>query len=293
MSAPSRGVRFSLNVFGLPLQSYAPLAIAAERSGYESLWLSDHLIAPVDWEPTYPYDSTGRPGAYGIDTPLCDVWVTLGHLACATSRITLATGVYILPLRNPFVTAKAAATVQALSGGRLVLGVGSGWMREEFDAVGESFDSRGARMDEIVAILRKLWTGGPVSHRGEHYSFDAVQMNPAAEPAPPIVVGGLTPPALRRAARVGDGWFGPAASLADAVRARDTIEAERRTLGRDHLPFRYWIRIGDPWSEAEAASIAAAGFEDVVVHPGQLVSNGVRGQAAMLEGIEKLAAVAL
>jgi probable F420-dependent oxidoreductase len=286
-------LRLSLNVFGLPLQSYAILADAAERCGYDTIWLSDHLVAPVDWEPTYPYDSTGRPGAYGVNTPLTDVWTTLGLLAGATRRIRLATGVYILPLRNPFVTAKAVATVQALSGGRFLFGVGSGWMREEFAAVGEDFDSRGARMDEIVAILRKLWTGEPVSHRSKHYAFDAVQMNPAAEPAPPIIVGGLTAPALRRAARVGDGWFGPAATLEDAVQARQTIEAERRRLGRDGLPFRYWVRITDPWNAAERASLAKAGFEDVVVHPGQLVANGSREQSAMLEGIERLAAAAL
>jgi probable F420-dependent oxidoreductase len=284
------GVRLALNVFGLPLPSYATLAAAAERSGYDSLWLSDHLVAPVAWEPTYPYDSSGRPGGYGVRTPLTDVWATLGLLAGATTRIRLATGVYILPLRNPFVTAKAAATVQALSGGRLLLGVGAGWMREEFAAVGEDFDSRGARMDEIVAILRLLWSGEPVSHRGEHYAFDTVQMTPAADPAPPIIVGGLTAPALRRAARIGDGWFGPAASLAEVVRARDSIEAERRRLGRDHLPFQCWVRVADPWSPAELASFAEAGFEDLVVHPGQLLSKGARGEGAMLEGIEKLAA---
>jgi probable F420-dependent oxidoreductase len=286
-------VRLSLNVFGLPLHSYAILAEAAERSGYDSLWLSDHLIAPVEWAPVYPYDSTGRPGAYGVNTPLTDVWVTLGLLAGATSRIRLATGVYILPMRNPFVTAKCAATVQGLSGGRFLFGVGSGWMREEFAAVGEDFDSRGARMDEIVAILRKLWSGEPVSHQGEHYNFEAVQMNPAAEPAPPIIVGGLTPPALRRAARIGDGWFGPAATLEAAAAARETIEAERRRLGRDGLPFQYWVRITDPWNAAERASLAAAGFEDVVVHPGQLVAGGNRELGAMMEGVERLAAEAL
>ncbi len=285
------GLRLSLTVFGIPLGDYAPIAQAAERSGFDCVWVADHLVAPVEWEATYPYDPAGRPRGYGVATPLADVWATLGHLACATSRIRLATGVYILPLRNPFVTARAAATVQALSGGRLVVGVGAGWMREEFEVVGEDFDSRGARMDEIVAILRALWSGEAVSHRGAHYRFDAVQMTPAASPPPPVVVGGITPAALRRAARLGDGWFGPAAPLAEAQRARNTIEAERRRLGRDRLPFDYWVRVSDPWDAAELAGFADAGFGDVVVHAGQLVGDGSRELAAVVDGIERLGAL--
>jgi hypothetical protein len=107
-----------------------------------------------------------------------------------------------------------------------------------------------------------------------------------------VVVGGLTPPALRRAARLGDGWFGPYAPLDEALRAREAIEAERRRLGRDHLPFHYWVRVADPWNTAELASFVEAGFEDIVVYPGQL-SGGSRDQAAMLEGIERLAAASL
>jgi len=279
-------VRLSLNLFGIPMDRYAPLAVAAERSGYDAVWLSDHLVTPVEYAATYPYSSTGRPG-YDGGTPLADVWATLGYLAAATRTIHLATGVYILPLRNPFVTARAAATVQQLSGGRLVFGVGAGWMREEFDAVGESFENRGARMDEIVAIMRRLWSGEPVAHEGTHYRFATVQLSPAAEPPPPVIVGGLTAPALQRAARIGDGWFAPASSLDDAVAARTTIDAERRRLGRDHLPFRIWVRLGNPWSAAERARFRDAGFEDVTVFPKQLVPDG--DTAAVAEAMERLA----
>lgn len=281
-------MRLSLNLFGMPMDTYAPLAVAAEQSGYQAVWLSDHLVTPVDWEPAYPYSSTGRPGGYGGHTPLADVWTTLGYLACATSRIQLATGVYILPLRNPFVTARAAATVQQLSGGRLLFGAGAGWMREEFAAVGERFEDRGARFDEIVAILRKLWTGEAVSHTGAHYAFEAVQLSPAAEPQPPIVVGGITPPALRRAARLGDGWFAPACALDEAVAARELIDAERRALGRDHLPFQVWTRLRDPWDSAERDSVRRAGFENVSVFPAQLVRDG--GIDAITDALARLAA---
>ena len=280
-------MRLSLNLFGIPMEGYAPLAVAAERSGYDAVWLSDHLVTPLEYAATYPYSSTGRPG-YDGRTPLADVWATLGYLAAATHRIRLGTGVYILPLRNPFVTARAAATVQQLSGGRLLLGVGAGWMREEFDAVGESVEDRGARLDEIVAVMRELWTGEPVAHDGAHYRFDAVQLSPAAEPAPPVIVGGLTPPALRRAARIGDGWFAPASTLDEVVAAREAIDAERRSLGRDHLPFRIWVRLRDPWNASERNSFRSAGFDDVTVFPRQLTPDG--GAEAVAEAIEKLAA---
>jgi len=267
-------MRLSLNLFGQPLDAYAPLAVAAERSGFEAVWLSDHLVTPVEWDPVYPYSSSGRPGSYDGATPLADVWSMLGYLACATSTVMLGTGVYILPLRNPFVTARAAATVQQLSGGRLLLGIGAGWLREEYAAVGESFDDRGARMDEIVGILRRLWTGEPVAHHGAAYRFDAVQLSPAPRPQPPIIVGGLTLPALRRAARIGDGWFAPACSLDEAIAARDILDAERRAVQRDHLPFRIWVRLRDPWNAAERDAFRSAGFGDLVVFPAQLARGG-------------------
>src|SRR5438552_13802002 len=153
----------SLNLFGLPPAEYAPLVVRAEELGFEAIWLADHLITPLEYAATYPYDDSGRP-SYRPETPLADVWVTLGHLAALTKNIRLGTGVYILPLRNPFVTARAAMWAQSLSGGRLLFGVGTGWQREEFEVVGEQFDRRGARMDEILAIFEKLWSGGPVAH---------------------------------------------------------------------------------------------------------------------------------
>ena len=282
--------RLSLSVFGLPLESYAPIAAQAEQSGYDAVWLADHLVTPVEYASDYPYHPSGRVG-FTSATPLADVWATLGYLSSSTSRIKLGTGIYILPLRNPFVTARGAATVQLLSGGRLLFGIGSGWLREEYAVVGEDFDNRGARMDEIAGILRRLWTGEVTAHNGEHYAFPELQITPALQPPPPIIVGGLTPPALRRAARIGDGWFGPACPLEEAVAARETIEAERRRLGRDDLPFSYHVRITDPWDAAERSAFAAAGFEDIIVFPGQLVSDGQRDQAAMVEGVARLAEV--
>jgi probable F420-dependent oxidoreductase len=257
-------LRFSLTAFGLEIGEYAPLALAAEREGFDTLWLGDHLISPVGYESTYPYSPTGGPG-HAVETPMLDVWVNIGNLACATTTIKLATGVLVLPLRNPFVTARAAASAQALSGGRLTLGVGSGWLREEFEAVGERFESRGARTDELIGILRRLWSGAPVSHEGESYRFGPVRLVPRPEPAIPIVVGGLSRPAIRRAARLGDGWFGPACPLEQAVAARDAILAERRTLGLDGRPFAVSARIELPVERDRVLRFFEAGFDHLVI----------------------------
>ncbi|MBM3347023.1 MAG: LLM class flavin-dependent oxidoreductase, partial [Betaproteobacteria bacterium] len=154
-------MKISVRIFGFPLDSYAPIARAAEALGFEALWIPEHLVAPLKFEANYPYRSTGRP-SFLPDTPFADPWVMLGHLAAMTRRIKLGVGVFVLPLRNPFVAAKAAGTAQALSNGRILMGVGIGWMREEFDTVGEKFERRGARTDEMLAVMKKLWSGQPV-----------------------------------------------------------------------------------------------------------------------------------
>src|SRR5687768_593287 len=135
-------MQVSLTVFGLDPTLYAELATVCDTAGVEVLWLSDHLLTPASFAAEYPYSDSGRPG-YDTATTLSDVWVTIGHLSAITSRLRFSPGVLILPLRSPFVTALSLATASRLSGGRVLLGVGSGWMREEFDSVGEEFDTRG------------------------------------------------------------------------------------------------------------------------------------------------------
>lgn len=264
--------RFSLTAFGLEPDEYVPLALAAEREGFEVMWLGDHLISPAAYGSTYPYSPTGGPG-HAVDTPMLDVWVNIGRLSALTSTLKFASGVLVLPLRNPFVTARAAATAQIVSGGRVVVGVGSGWLREEFDAVGEGFDDRGRRCDEAIAILRRLWTGEVVEHEGEAYRFGPVRFVPVPPPIP-IVVGGISRPAIRRAARLGDGWFGPSCSLEDAVAARDAITAERAAAGRKHVPFATWARVDLPVDREQVRRFADAGFDRLTITGAKLADRG-------------------
>jgi probable F420-dependent oxidoreductase len=261
-------MKISVRIFGFPLDSYAPIARAADAAGFESLWIPEHLVAPLEFEANYPYRSTGKP-SFLPDTPFADPWVMLGHLAAVTTRIKMGVGVFVLPLRNPFVVAKAAGTAQTLAAGRIMMGVGIGWMREEFNAVGEKFDKRGARTDEMLAVMRKLWTGEPVEHAGEWYRFAKLQMSPGLATPLPIVMGGAGELAIKRAARVGDGWYGPPCDLAAAKDYREQLLRALAVERRDPATFHLWVRApavsDESGMKAAMADFRDAGFEHLVV----------------------------
>lgn len=184
------------------------LARAAEEAGFESVWAVEHVVVPAGYESEYPYDKSGRmPG--GEDQPIPDPLVWLTWAAAATERLRIGTGILILPQRNPVVLAKEAATIDHLTGGRLMLGIGVGWLEEEFDALGVPFQGRGRRADEYVGAMRALWTQDEPAFSGEFVDFAGAKMwpKPVQEGGVPIVVGGHTDAAARRAGRLGDGFF--------------------------------------------------------------------------------------
>ena len=182
------------------------LARTAEQAGFSTLWAPEHIVVPVSYEPQYGFSSDGK--IQIADEPFPDPLVWLTYVSAVTTRIRLGTGVLILPEHNAVELAKRTATIASLSGGRLILGVGAGWCREEYDALGIDFDSRGARMDESIHVLREIWSHDEASFSGEHYRFAPVR----ALPKPPgrrvpIHVGGDSRVAARRAGRLGDGFF--------------------------------------------------------------------------------------
>ena len=180
---------------------------AAEEAGFESLWTVEHVVVPAGYQSEYPYDRSGRmPGAE--DAPIPDPLIWLAFVAAATTRIRLATGILILPQRNPVVLAKEVATLDAMSGGRVELGIGVGWLEEEFDAIGVPFRERGARTDEYVAAMRALWAEDRASFAGRFTGFtDCIQRPQPVRGGVPIHVGGHSEAAARRAGRLGDGFF--------------------------------------------------------------------------------------
>jgi probable F420-dependent oxidoreductase len=209
------------------------LAQAAEGGGFESLWTVEHTVVPAGYRSAYPYSPTGRmPGPEDSDIPDPLIW--LAYVAAATSTIRLGTGILILPQRNPVTLAKEVATLDRLSGGRVELGIGVGWLEEEFDVLGIPFDDRGARTDDHIAALRALWTQDAASHDGSHSSFREAIMRPRPTQAPiPIVVGGHSNVAARRAGRLGDGFFPGTGSHEDLAGLIAVMRATAEEHGRD------------------------------------------------------------
>ena len=183
------------------------LATESEARGIESLWVAEHVVLFDDYEPEYPYDDGGRFPATA-DSGILEPLTSLAFLAAHTSTIRLGTGILLLPQRNPVYTAKEVANVDWLSGGRVDLGIGVGWCKEEFDAVNVSWPKRGKRTDEYIEVMRSLWTEDVSSYSGEFYELDKARMYPKpAQERLPIHIGGESEAAMNRAARLGDGWY--------------------------------------------------------------------------------------
>jgi len=210
------------------------LAKTAEQNGLESIWTVEHVVIPVGYESTYPYDRSGKiPAPDDMDIP--DPLVSLAYVAASTTTLRLATGILILPQRHPIYVAKEVATLDKLSGGRAILGIGVGWLEEEFDALGIPFEERAARTSESVRAIRALWAKEPAPFEGKFFKWGKLESNPKpVQPnGVPIVVGGHTAIAAKRAARYGDGFFpgrGDAKTLKPLV---DVLHEECKRIGRD------------------------------------------------------------
>lgn len=242
------------------------VARIAEEVGFEGVLVSDHLFFPGKLASKYPYSEDGSPG-FGGDTPFPEPWAAISAMAAVTTRLRFATMVYILPLRHPVSVAKAVGTAAVLSGDRVVLGSGAGWIREEYDALGVDFATRGRRYDESIEVLRKLWTGKMVEHRGDHFDLGTLQMCPAPRRPVPIWVGGLSKPALRRAARLGDGWIGTGQTPDEAESYLTELARLRAEAGRDAEPFDALVPLTTPPDPETLARLAALGATGTVSYP--------------------------
>jgi len=217
---------FGINMgIGATPETAARVAKAAEAAGFESVWTGEHVVLP---DPQVP------PSPASPETPMLDPAVALGFLAGQTERLRLATGIIILPQRNPVVLAKELASVDVVSGGRLIAGVAAGYLKPEFDAVGASFETRGTRTDEYIDVLRALWTEEHPTFGGPTVRFAGIdaQPRPVQKPHPPIVVGGTSAPAFRRAVTRGNGWYGFLRDLDNAKADLAGLAEAQRAAGR-------------------------------------------------------------
>ena len=218
-------MKFWLGVAFLESHELLDMARVADASGYHGIAVSDHVFYPEKLSTPYPYTNDGSP-PFTPGTPWPDPWVLIGAMAAVTTRLRFMTNVYVAPARNPFLVAKQVSTAAVLSGDRIVLGVGAGWMREEFEQLGQPFGDRGRRLDEMIEVLRALWRGGMVEHHGEHYDFDRLQMSPVPAVPVPIYCGGQSRRAIERAARL-DGWIGNAYTPEQALELVGRVRRER------------------------------------------------------------------
>lgn len=228
------GLAFANTGYGATPEGAATLGTIAEEAGFDSLWTVEHVVVPAGYESQYPYSPTGKmPG--NEDNPIPDPLIWLTWVAAATRTIKLATGILILPQRNPVVLSKEVATLDHLSGGRVILGIGVGWLREEFDAIGVDFDDRGAITDEYAEALRTLWRDEEPTFSGRWASFEKAKMypKPVQRGGVPIHVGGHSKAAARRAGRLGDGFFPAKGSLEQLTELFEVARAAAREAGRD------------------------------------------------------------
>ncbi len=239
----------------------------AEVAGFESIWGGEHVVLPTTIESPYPYTADGKIPAEP-DTPIPDPLIWLAFAAAAAPTLRLGTCILIVPQRNPLVLAKELATLDRLSGGRVELGLGVGWMKEEFDALGVSWERRGARNDEYIAAMRALWAGPHAEFHGEFVDFPPVTCSPRpVQSSIPILVGGDTDAAIKRAVRIADGYFpgeGDAERLGGLIaRLRAAADAGGRDPDSIEVNAMFGVQMADPIAGVE--QLAALGVGRVMI----------------------------
>ena len=259
-------MRFWLSMMAVSeLDQMIALAQHAESCGFYGVTYADHLIMPASIKTPYPYTESGDI-FWPIDAPWPDPWITLTLLGAQTRELRLATNIYLAALRDPFTVARAVATASVYTSGRVICGVSAGWLKEEYDAAGIDFATRGRRLDEILAICRRLWAGETVSHDGEFFQFDAVLLRPVPAGRVPIWVGGKSAPALRRAA-ANDGWLGLPATVDDTIAIVKHLQALRSGMGLPRSGFSPVASLIEPLTAHTEERLAEHAIGDMVTIP--------------------------
>jgi probable F420-dependent oxidoreductase len=263
------------------------LAVCAEACGFEAMAFPDHVVHPERLDTPYPYTEDGS-RRWEAFTPWVDPWVAIAACAAVTTRLRFTNNVFVLAMRNPFLAAKAIATAATLSRGRVTLTLGVGWSNIEYELMGQDFRTRGKRTDEMIEVLRKLWSGEMVSHEGRFYAFDALESNPKPPERIPIWVGGISDAALRRAAR-NDGWLSDLQTSAEIASCIDKVRGWRAELGHQDEPFDVMASASDAFTLDGYRSLAAAGVSHVLTLPWIFTHGDTKVLAEKKEGMRRFA----
>ncbi|MCB0986288.1 MAG: TIGR03619 family F420-dependent LLM class oxidoreductase [Microthrixaceae bacterium] len=279
-------MKFSIATAWIDPSELPAIAREADRLGYDSIAVSDHVVNIEELRTPYPYSADGERRWKSFD-PWVDPMVAIGALGAVTERIRFFTNVYVLPMRDPFTTAKTVATASIFTGGRVSLGIGMGWCEDEFDLIGQQFRRRGARSDEMLELLATLWQGGWVEHHGEFYDVPRLEMTPPP-PAPiPILVGGMSDAALRRAARH-NGWISDLISTDDAAGYIARIDAMREETDR-HGDFDMVVSLSDAVTVDQFRRAEEVGVTNVLTMPWVYYGGFDLSLAQKLEGMGRFA----
>jgi probable F420-dependent oxidoreductase len=258
------------------LTHYCELARTAEECGWDAVAVSDHVLHPEKIATPYPYTEDGSP-RWAPSAPWPDPWVAIGAMAAVTR------------LRNPFSVAKAVGTAAVISAGRVDLGIGVGWMREEFELMEQRFERRGARTDEMIEVLRALWSGQMVEHHGEFYDFDRLQMSPGVPQRIPIYSGGISAPALRRVGRLTDGWISDLHTREEIAGYVAEIRRQRAACGRADAPLDIVAACRDAADPAGYRELEEIGVTHLLTMPWLLYGHTGDDLEAKRDGLRRFA----
>jgi probable F420-dependent oxidoreductase len=276
------GIRYS----DTRLDDILTIAQAADNVGIESLWRGEHVVVPREIRSIDPYYARGLPP--GMESfPSLDALTLASFLAAKTERLRFSTAVTLIALHIPHQLARVVATADIVSNGRVMLAVGLGWMREEYDILGVDWATRGSRTDEAIAVLRTLWCDPHPQFHGKHFSLPPVTFDPkpVQKPCPPVFIAGFSKFAIRRAVLHGDGWYGHDLSVAEARSIMGRIEEQRAKAERTDRLFEYTTRAPHDVSLADVAAFAAIGVDRLVLNVGSAANDGLSTVVSRIERI--------
>lgn len=278
-------MKFVMSAMFQKPRDLVPIAVAADRAGFAAISFSDHVVYPEKLDTPYPYTEDGS-RRYDENTDFPDAWVVAGALSSVTQRLRFTTNVFVLPMRNPFIAAKAVATAAAMSNDRVTMTVGVGWSNVEFELAGQDFRRRGARADEMIEVMKKLWSGEMVEHQGEFYSFERLKMTPPFPGKPiPVWVGGISDLALKRAAR-NDGWLSDLQTSDEILECIEKVRRFRAALGR-RGPFDVMASASDAHDIAAYERLGAGGVTHVLTMPWAYYHGLTDDLEKKIDGIER------
>lgn len=267
-------MKFVFSTAFCPLHELPELAVVADEAGWHGISFSDHVVHPKELTKTpYPYTDDGE-RRWPAFTEWPDPMVMLGGLATITKNIEFMNNIFVLPMRNPFLVAKSVATAAVLSNNRVNLCIGVGWSKDEFELLGQDFHTRGKRCNEAIEIMQALFEGGWVSYEGEHYQFEPLEMSPVPSKPVPIWVGGISKPALRRAARYGNGWVTDLQSSADIIESIEYIKLKQQEYGRENIDLQVMATPNDAFTKEQYQDLEASGVTHILMQPWHLYYQG-------------------